>query len=614
MQKKIILSIFASIVIILGSLGIISHLSVSESIQRSLDNQLELANIIGKYFDQLLEDHLDRLSYISFSTAIDFTDRDWLPEEKALRAVHQYSFFTNLIFFLDASGNMVLSYPAQRSGAVSLTGLPAVQKAIHEHKSVISDIHSLSPSGENVILALVPLFKDGNFVGLVGGKIDPYKFIISELFKTIPISKGTIIDLVDSNGIIISSNISQRILTASDHDNFFTSLITHQQATVGRCHRCHVENGISKPDIQDMLAFSPLSIAPWGVTVRQVEETVFAPSIKLKRWFFLLGVVFLFSATLLLFDIRRNFIHPIKLLIQATRRIGQGELSIPVKISSRDEIGLLATSFDEMRLKLSSSLDQIQRDKNELEHRVVERTRDLDLSRKKLSRVLHKVIIAEEEERKRIAKILHDETGQSLNAAMFSLDYLSVALQGNEMVHEKVGRLRTQMQNTVHVVHQMIEDLRPPLLDELGLEYALQWLIERYLTPKNIEVSLNVQGRCAEIITVSDHPVDCSNLEVVLFRITQEAFMNITRYSQAQHVFLSLVFYDTFVELELADDGRGFVVQDVLELKKDSRDITHVGLLAMQERIALLDGRMVICSQPGNGTEIRLFIPFYAQG
>lgn len=611
MQKKILISAFLGLFVLLGSLGVISYMAVNDSIQRSLASHLYLANIVGKYFDELLADSLSRLSYIAFSGSIDFEDDNWEPEKKALRSVHQYSFFTDLIFFLDRQGNVILSYPDQGKTQLSFSGIPAVQEVLRDRASKISNVYTIESTEERVIFALVPLINpQGEFIGIVGGKINPHRFLVTEILKSISVGDGTLIELVDSNGLIIASNDPERILTSSDHDKYLSSLITSKRSAVGRCHRCHTQEAVVEQGRdKDMLAFAPIEAAPWGVSVREPEAVVFAPALHLKKWFLILSVVSAAVGLVLALHFSRNFVRPVQLLIAATKKIGRGDLSGPVLISSHDEIEILARSFDDMRKRLAVSLDQIRQANIELENRVAARTQDLEQSRRKLSNLLLKLITAEEEDRKRIAKTLHDDTGQPLNAVMFSLDFLCAAAEGNTVVQEKAKQLRQQMSQTVNGIWHLIEDLHPTLLDELGLEPAIQWLVERHLLPRGIHTQLSVLGNCRTAQGDGQHLPDCTKRELVLFRLLQEALTNIGRHANAHEVEVSVIFHAAFVEVEVIDDGQGFDVVQVFDPRRDEKDMSCYGLLAMQERITLLDGKIAICSRPNQGAQISFFLP-----
>ncbi len=612
MQKRIILLVMLSMLIILVSLGIISQLSVNNSIQRSLDKRLTLASIISRYFDYILETNLTRLYDISISGRVDFADQNWVPETKALKTAYEYSIFTDRIFLLDQHGNVVLNYPLQESGKVNLLSIPAVSRVMAEGKPVVSDVFTMEPTKKKVILALVPLKdRNGENIGVAGGEINPTNYLFNQMIKSIPTETATCIELVDSQGIIIASNIPKRILTCSDHNQFLGKLIAARKSSVGTCHRCHLEEGSQKRKTKDMLAFSPLSVAPWGISLREPQDSVFSPAITLRRNFVILGVIALGAALVLAMGMSRSIVRPIQLLIQASQRLGRGNLHEPVAITSRDETGVLADSFEVMRQKLAASLERIQKQNLELEQRVLDRTEELEMSRKKLARLYRKNISVQEEERKRIARELHDETSQSLNAVLISLDTLNIVLHQSNANRTHLEKLRKNVAATLQGIHQLIQDLRPPVLDDLGLDSAIRWVLEGHLGARGIGYFFETEGACPNTSSNGGTgAVDCATLELTLFRVIQEAVINIEKHADAKHVFVSLVFQEAHVEVEIEDDGRGFDVDRVYTTVETARDTGSFGLLGMRERVALLDGRLTICSRPHEGTHISMTIPF----
>ncbi len=601
-----------SMLIILVSLGIISQLSVNNSIERSLEKRLMLASIISRYFDYILETNLTRLYDISISGRVDFSDQDWVPETVALKTAYEYSIFTDRIFLLDRHGNVVLNYPLQESTKVNLLSIPVVSRIMGEGKPLVSDVFTMEPTKKKVILALVPLKdKNGETIGVAGGEINPTNYLFNQMIKSIPTETTTFIELVDSQGIIIASNIPKRILTCSDHNQFLGKLIATRQSSVSTCHRCHLEAESPQPRTQDMLAFSPLSVAPWGVSLREPQETVFSPAITLRRNFIILGIIALGAALVLAMGMSRSIVRPIQLLIQASKRLGQGDLHEPIAIRSRDETGVLADSFELMRQKLAASLARIQRQNVELEQRVQERTEELELSRKKLAGLYRKNISVQEEERKRIARELHDETSQSLNAILISLDTLNMVQDQGDVSSTHLQKLRKNVVATLQGIHQLIKDLRPPVLDDLGLESAIRWMLEGHLGTRGIGYFFETQGACPPLPSNGGKgAVDSATLELTLFRVIQEAVINIVKHADAKHVFVSLVFHESCVEAEIEDDGRGFDVASVYTTLETERDTSSFGLLGMKERVALLDGRLTICSRPNEGTHISLIVPF----
>lgn len=610
MQKKIIVSTLLSVVIILLGLGIISNLTINDSIRHSLTERSDMAAILASYTDYRLQNNLTRLYDISLSGTIDLNDNNWEPEDNALKAAYQYSIFTDGIFLLDLKGNVVRSYPLGLQKR-NLMGIPYVKKTIEEDKAVISNIYMEEGTKRKVIYVLVPLRdKNGRTIGAVGGEINPTNYVLNNLIRSIPTRGDTVIELVDSSGVVIASNNPVRVFACSDRNERLGNLIATKQKAVMKCHRCHEgENasGAGREKTTDMLAFAPLSEAPWGISVRESENRVFAPSAQLRKKFLILGLISIGSALVFSLGVSRSIIMPIRSLTIATKKIAGGNLKGPVTVMSRDEIGALGMSFEAMRQRLSDSLDKIQKYNTELEERVVERTEELQQSRRRLSILLHEVIRAQEEERKRIARELHDETSQSIAALGMSIEIAAIALKENALTTEKIYELRGKVTQLLEGISRLIQDLRPPVLDDLGLESGVRWLLERHLGVKGIKYRLNASKEFQSLIASEETILDDKTV-FRLFRIIQEAVINVSKHAEASNVTVSLLFDGEAVKAYIKDDGVGFDVQTVLR-EADAGERSGFGLLGLKERAALLEGTVDICSIPGEGTEITITIP-----
>ena len=145
-------------------------------------------------------------------------------------------------------------------------------------------------------------------------------------------------------------------------------------------------------------------------------------------------------------------------------------------------------------------------------------------------------------------------------------------------------------------VHRLIHDLRPPVLDDLGLESALRWLLERHLTPSGVKWDIQLAGRVP-----SGQNAAFKRLELTVFRIVQEAVVNIARHARARRVALRLDCEQSKIRLKIEDDGAGF--------DPTGGSGGGFGLAGLRERVALLDGSMEIASRPGKGTRLDVVIP-----
>ncbi len=210
--------------------------------------------------------------------------------------------------------------------------------------------------------------------------------------------------------------------------------------------------------------------------------------------------------------------------------------------------------------------------------------------------LLDKVIAAQEDERKRIARDLHDDTSQSLSALIYSLEAIEASCPSSP-VQTALTTMRQRVTQILDGIHKLIFDLRPSMLDHLGLFVSLRWYAETHLQPLGMRVSLEERGTPRRLP---------SKTETALFRVVQEAINNIAKHSGARNVQLSFECYDGLVQIVVADDGIGFDVSDAARSTDRQRGL---GLVGMQERVGLLGGQISLVSAPGHGTQISIRLP-----
>ena len=212
--------------------------------------------------------------------------------------------------------------------------------------------------------------------------------------------------------------------------------------------------------------------------------------------------------------------------------------------------------------------------------------------------LVERLLTAQEEERKRIALELHDQTGQPLTSLIMTLGVLAEARSVAE-VQEHVQDLRDTAAQVLKEVHDLALELRPSVLDDLGLLAALRHLHKEYQDRFRLPVDFQVLG-------LEDGRLP-SEVETTLYRIVQEALTNVARHAQAESVSVLLERREHSVMLIVEDDGQGFDAVDVTHPVSHSRD--RLGLYGMRERALLLGGELTIESTPGTGTAVFVEIP-----
>jgi PAS domain S-box-containing protein len=223
--------------------------------------------------------------------------------------------------------------------------------------------------------------------------------------------------------------------------------------------------------------------------------------------------------------------------------------------------------------------------------------RDLRESRERLEALSHRLIDAQEEERRALARELHDEIGQVLTAVKLSLEAERLGAE-TEVRRARLTGCVELVDNAIRQVRDRSLDLRPSMLDDLGLIPTLQWYLEQRGRSDNCEIEFE-----ADPLPFRPPPA----VEITCYRVVQEAITNVLRHSQARHARVRVAAGERALELTVSDDGRGF---DVNEARRRGVAGERFGLLGMEERVALAGGRMTITSAPGQGTEIRAALPY----
>ncbi len=210
--------------------------------------------------------------------------------------------------------------------------------------------------------------------------------------------------------------------------------------------------------------------------------------------------------------------------------------------------------------------------------------------------MLRHTVAAQEEERRRIARELHDEIGQTLTALSLGLENLARAANGQPTLAESIKDLRQMTTGAVAGLHHLVADLRPSQLDHLGLAAALRSLAQQYRQRFGLKVDLTVVGERRRLPPA---------IELAIFRIAQEALTNVVRHAGVDEAQVRLEFREAEVGLCVHDEGVGFVPTD---RPLDGQE--GWGLLGMTERATQLDGTLTIAAAPGEGTRVCVWFPF----
>jgi two-component system sensor histidine kinase UhpB len=267
-------------------------------------------------------------------------------------------------------------------------------------------------------------------------------------------------------------------------------------------------------------------------------------------------------------------LQPLHALERTVDRVAAGDLSARAqRVLFRDP------DVERLGETLNSMLDVLQ------EHRGL------------LQKMSEQVLVAQEDERKRIARELHDETAQALTTLLIRLKILERSRTASEM-RGQIDELRELTAQTLEAVRKLAVELRPATLDDLGLLAALEAYVESYRTRMPLHVAFSAEG-----FDDKDGRL-APQVELVLYRVVQEALTNVAKHAHAGAVQVELHRRPDEVLAQVADDGEGFNVEEMMRSRERG-----LGLFGMQERLALVRGQLVIDSAPGRGTRIHARVP-----
>lgn len=273
-------------------------------------------------------------------------------------------------------------------------------------------------------------------------------------------------------------------------------------------------------------------------------------------------------------------VQPIRNLVLATHRLRHGDFTARSRVYSGDEIGKLSLVFNQMAKGLEDYRDEVQ---------------EKEAARQSL---IGKIVQAQEEERKNVARELHDQLGQMLSKTLLTIES-SCGRCSNP--HSQCPEIKEDIRAMIDEVRTLAWNVRPSILDDYGLDRALAKYIGE--TAKRVGFAIDYQSALPPGLARFPRP----EVEVTLYRIVQEAITNIIRHAKATEVSVVLMCHTGDAVVVVEDNGIGF------DVNPEERGIPQsLGLLGMKERAWLMGGEVLIDSERGKGTTIRVIIPLVA--
>ncbi|MFV1992060.1 MAG: ATP-binding protein, partial [Acidimicrobiales bacterium] len=346
---------------------------------------------------------------------------------------------------------------------------------------------------------------------------------------------------------------------------------------------------VSQPVTLDRNAAVTLAVLqPMDLTQRVIWQTT-GPIV-------LLGLLLVAVNFALSYYLIHSVFRPLESLQQVAQTMAGGDLSQPDRIRGTVEVESLFGTLDRMRIQLKNLVESQQQWNEQLETQVQERTAELDQLHRQRNRLMVKIVSEQEEQQRRVARDLHDDTSQVLVNLSVYLGGLAQSAEEDE-TEQQLQQAKQMATDALEGLHRIVQDLRPRLLDDMGLQAAVRWHMRERLEGNGTVVDLQVEGH--------EMPLP-PHVETSVYRIVQEAVNNIVRHTDATKAWLHIRWKPSELRVEIGDNGRGFVREEILTDYASGRGL---GLLGMQERTELMGGVFTVQSEPGVGTQVTVRVP-----
>lgn len=493
------------------------------------------------------------------------------PEERTATleaASGAQAVFNAGLLVLDREGDLISSTPLDSSLATAHLDQQEIHEAVTESMApVLRNIITAANNAESMLVVAVPVYDERDaFDGTLVGAVFLRTTLLGNLVENLTIGLDGFAYLVDPQGRVILHADPAEI--GADYSNrpFIDTVLAGETTGV------LWESPTGRLLIE---ASAPVGASGWGLIVQESWESMVAPT---QGYLAIIGVIGIAAVLLVVFvtwQVMRRVVTPVQLLAAQTTRLAQGEILEPFEKTGIYEIDVLERSFAEMAAQIATY-------------------------RAGLRRYVGAITQSQEDERRRIARELHDETVQNLLTIARRLEF-SQASEVDPARQQRLAELQSVVTDTLNGVRQISRDLRPLMLEDLGLVPALQALVRAAHHGEGAlpHAKFEVQNR-----PVSLHP----DQELALYRITQEALTNVRKHAQAIGARVELIFEPGRVRLEVSDDGTGFEVPaNLAELTQRG----SFGLMGIQERVWAMDGALTIQSTPGQGTHLSVSMPVH---
>ncbi len=561
--------------------------SLDESREKTIANEVAIAEVIAANITQQLDEHISVLTDIASIEAVRTLNVETAPVNIAPYVRARPGLYG--IMLIDAEHRT----PVISSGNLDpVVLLPRIQAEIDAtltagEPKVSGVIPNPSAEGANMVALVVPVRSDpadaetGAPVGALVGFMNVERLGRSFSSAFAIAQTDTLAAVVDGEQVVVS-----QANTDQSSDALMTDLSAPLAAAVGgvRSNLSYTSGGVER-----VAVFAPVeySGAEWAVVVSNPAPTVSGES----RDFVLRALVVLLLAvigTLLLAALFGEYIsRAVKRLTGQTAAIAHGDYSKPIDIGGPGELTRLSEAVAEMSHRLTTQVRDLDVARNDVAQHA-ERLRDL----------LRRTVRLQEDERRRIAGDIHDAVSPLITGALYQTRALELGVGSHAPSDdqteqsENLASISSLLERAMEELHAVIFALRPPDLDDLGVEAAIERYVQQ-IERNGLPCQFRVDGEPRRL---------SPEARLAIYRIVQEALHNALRHARADAAEVHMEWLDDSLRVAIRDNGSGFDPES-------APNATSLGLLSMRERAASIGATLTIVSQPGDGTLILIERP-----
>ncbi len=540
--------------------GVYSHEQAMRDLVQERDRAL--AVVSAGQVSELLEQRLSALATLAVEPPF---HHGQLDEQRDLLADagNMAGLFAGDVVLLDESGSQSDTRADRPAWLQGDDLVEILARTVMTHQDV-----AMSPVSTNGLFLVGAPVRDeaGVVYGLLAGPVALSGLGLEALLSQVQVGEHGVVYLADADGRILAHS---RSVQARDSLSGHTGLdiaLKDREAGVTLCHA---------PDGEQMtLAYAPVGLSGWRVLIEQPWHEVIGPVLRYSQFMPLVAALALVVSMLTLYYGVRAIARPLQALGQQAERVAWGDFAaVDTPVGGVEEIEDLRRTLDQMARRIQG-----------------------------YQRGMHDYIAAitqgQEEERKRLARELHDDTAQALIALNQQVEMAQKQLDSDPTrAAERLAQARGMLAETLESVRRFSRDLRPIYLEDLGFLPALEMLAREADQDDTLSVRLTVSGPVRRLPP---------SLELAAYRIVQELLNNVVQHAKASQAWVEVSFEAESLVLSVGDDGRGFVPPDLPDALARQG---HFGLMGIQERTFLYGGQMSIRSAPGSGAEVVVQIP-----